>query len=60
MKKLIQILIVFGLVVMMGGVASYLHIIDTSTNTMINNFNLGTDVTATGLAVMQGTCSNCD
>jgi hypothetical protein len=45
---------------MMGGGASYLHVIDTSTNTVINNFNLGTDVTAAGLAVMQGTCSNCD
>jgi DNA-binding beta-propeller fold protein YncE len=45
---------------MMGGGASYLHVIDTSTNTVINNFNLGTDVIAAGLAVMQGTCSNCD
>ena len=43
---------------MMGGGVSYLHVIDTSTNTVINNFNLGTDVTAAGLAVMQGTCSN--
>ena len=45
---------------MMGGGASYLHVIDTSTNTVINNVNLGTDIMATGLAVMQGTCSNCD
>ena len=45
---------------MMSGGINYLHIIDTSTNTVINNVNLGTDIMATGLAVMQGTCSNCD
>ena len=45
---------------MMSEDISYLHVIDTSTNMVINNFNLGTDVMATGLAVMQGTCTNCD
>ena len=45
---------------MMSGGINYLHIIDTSTNTVINNVNLGTDIMATGLAVMKGTCSNCD
>ena len=44
----------------MSGGINYLHINDTSTNTVINNVNLGTDIMATGLAVMQGTCSNCD
>ena len=45
---------------MMSGGTNYLHIIDTSTNTVINNVDLGTGIKATGLAVMQGTCTNCD
>jgi DNA-binding beta-propeller fold protein YncE len=42
---------------MMG---DYLHIIDTSTNDVINSIELGNGVTATGLAVMQSMCTDCD
>ncbi|MDP6396132.1 MAG: YncE family protein [Candidatus Marinimicrobia bacterium] len=45
---------------MMGGGQSYLHIIDTATNSVIENVQLGEGTAATGLAVMQGSCNNCD
>ncbi|MFQ6608539.1 MAG: YncE family protein [Fidelibacterota bacterium] len=45
---------------MMSGSKSYLHIIDTETNLVIENVFLGEGVIATGLAVMQTTCNGCD
>ncbi len=45
---------------MMSGGQSYLHIIDTGDNSIIENVQLGEGVTATGLAVMQTACNNCD
>jgi DNA-binding beta-propeller fold protein YncE len=45
---------------MMGGGQSYLHIIDTATNSVIENVQLGEGTAATGLAVMEGSCNNCD
>ncbi|MDP6457283.1 MAG: beta-propeller fold lactonase family protein [Candidatus Marinimicrobia bacterium] len=42
-----------------GGI-SYLHIIDSNTLTISHNVVLGEDVMATGLAVMQSVCSDCD
>ncbi len=45
---------------MMSGGMSYLHIIDTKTNSVIENVQLGEGVAATGLAVMQSLCSDCD
>ena len=43
---------------MMDGGTSYLHIINTSTNALIGSFNLGDNVIATGMAVMQNIPSN--
>jgi len=42
---------------MLGG-TSYLHVINTSTNTLIESYNLGENVNATGMAVMQNIPSN--
>jgi len=45
---------------MMTGGNSYLHIINTAANEVESSIILGEGVSATGLAVMQTTCENCD
>jgi DNA-binding beta-propeller fold protein YncE len=45
---------------MMTGGNSYLHIINTSINEVESSILLGEGLAATGLAVMQTTCENCD